>query len=223
MFMTTLPKARWRAGKARVEYPAMAERRPLRRALAVTGAVAVLMVVVGLFALPLVVRKVAVKQLAGGTGRSVTLAGVELNLFTARLALNGFRLAQKGSSDPAAEFERLEVRLAILSLLGDHVRVTDLTVTRPKFFVTRLSADRYDFSDLLDLIPPPDPSKKPSRTTVTLERLRIIGGGLIAHDQVPQPGGDWRIEAFDLDAVAIGTRPGQPGTLTVKARVNGNP
>ena len=204
----------------------MAERRPLRRALAVTGAVAVLMVALGLLALPLVIRKVAIQQMAGVTGRSVALAGVELNLFTARLALNGFRLAQKGSSDPAAEIERLEVRLALPSLLRDNVRVTDLTITRPKFFVTRLSADRYDFSDLLDLIPPPDPNKKPeppSRTTVTVERLRIIGGGVVAHDRVPQPAGDWRIEAFDLDAVAIGTRPGQPGTLTVKARVNGTP
>ena len=194
----------------------------MRRALAVTGAVAVLMVALGLLAIPLAIRKVAVKQLAGMTGRSVALASVELNLFTARVALNGFSLAQKGSSEPAAEIERLEVRLAPTSLLSDNVRVTELAITRPKFFVTRLSADRYDFSDLLDLSPPPDPNKPPtppSQTTVTLQHLAIIGGGLIAHDQVPQPAGDWRIEGFDLEAVAIGTRPGQPGTLTVKASV----
>ena len=204
----------------------MAERRPLRRALAVTGAVAILMVVVGLLALPLFIQKVAVKQLAGLTGRAVALRSLELNLFTTHIALNGFRLAQKGSSEPAVEFERLDVRLAPASLLGDNVRITELSITRPKFFVTRLSADRYDFSDLLELIPPPDPDKTPappSKTTVTVERLRITGGGLVAHDQVPEPDGEWRLEGFDLDAVAIGTRPGQPGTLSVKARVNGTP
>jgi hypothetical protein len=201
----------------------MAERSPLRVALIATAAVAVVMAAAFVLALPLIIREVAVKQMAGVTGRAVALDSVELNLFTARVALNRFRLDQKGSTDPAIEFERVEVRLAPTSLLGDNVRVKELTVTRPKIYVTRLSADRYDFSDLLELIPPPDPNKKPSKATVTVQRLRIVDGGLAAHDQVPQPASVWRIEGLNLDAIALGTRPGEPGTLTLRAQVNGTP
>ena len=202
----------------------MAERSPLRVALIATGAVAIVMAVALILALPLIIREVAVKQMAGATGRAVALASVELNLFTGRVALNGFRLAQKDSTDPAIEIERLEVRVAPTTLVRENVLVKELTVTRPRFHATRLAADRYDFSDLLALIPPPDPKpKKPSTTTVTVQRLRIIGGGLVARDEVPHPASVWRIDGLDLDAVALGTRPGQPGTLTLHARINDTP
>ena len=202
----------------------MAERSPLRVALIATGAVAIVMAVALILALPLIIREVAVKQMAGATGRAVALASVELNLFTGRVALNGFRLAQKDSTDPAIEIERLEVRVAPTTLVRENVLIKELTVTRPRFHATRLAADRYDFSDLLALIPPPDPKpKKPSTTTVTVQRLRIIGGGLVARDEVPHPASVWRIDGLDLDAVALGTRPGQPGTLTLHARINDTP
>jgi len=192
-----------------------------RIALAVTGVTAVLLVVGIVFALPVVVRRVAVQKVAALTGRAVALERVELNLFTGRVALDGFRLAQRDSAEPAVEIERLELRVAPTSLIGDHMRVIDLTVTRPKLHVTRLAADRYDFSDLLALIPPPDPAKKPSTTTVTIQRLRVIGGGLVARDQVPQPASVWRIEGLDVDATGIGTRrDAPPGRLAVRARVN---
>src|SRR2546425_830646 len=176
-------------------------------------------------ALALVVRRVAVGQLAALTGRAVALRDVELNLFTGRVALNRFRLAQRDSTEPALEIERLDVRVAPLSLLSrENVRVVELTVMRPKIYVTRLAADRYDFSDLLALIPPPDPNKKPSTRTVLLERLRVVGGGVFARDLVPQPAGLWRIERLDVDATRLSTRQGaRPGRLTVRAVVNDTP
>ena len=192
-----------------------------RLVLAVTG-VAVLVMVVGVvLALPLVVRQVAVSRLTTLSGRAVALGSVELNLFTGRVALNGFRLAQRDPSQPAVEIERLELRVAPTTLVREHVRVKELTVTRPKIYVTRLAADKYDFSDLLALVPPPDPGKKPSSTTVTVKRLRVIGGGIVARDQVPQPAAVWRIDGLDVDATGIGTRPGvAPGRLAVRAVVN---
>jgi len=179
------------------------------------------MVVGVVLALPLVVRRVAVSRLTTLSGRAVALGSVELNLFTGRVALNGFRVAQRDPAQPAVEIERLELRVAPTTLVREHVRVKELTVTRPKIYVTRLTADKYDFSDLLALVPPPDPSKKPSSTTVTVERLRVIGGGIVARDQVPQPAAVWRIDGLDVDATGIGTRPGvAPGRLAVRAVVN---
>ena len=201
--------------------PAWSRRRVV---LTVAAAAALGLVVFVVLVLPLVVRRVAVGQLAALTGRAVALRDVELNLFTGRVALNRFRLAQRDSTEPALEIERLDVRVAPLSLVRENVRVVELTVTRPKIYVTRLAADRYDFSDLLALIPPPDPNKKPSTRTVLLERLRVVGGGVFARDLVPQPAGLWRIERLDVDATRLSTRQGaRPGRLTVRAVVNDTP
>jgi hypothetical protein len=62
---------------------------------------------------------------------AVTLDAVELNVFTGRLALRKFALAQRGSRDPALSFERLEVRLAFPGLFVHHARVTELALTAP--------------------------------------------------------------------------------------------
>src|ERR1700739_3008813 len=164
-----------------------------RLVLAVAAVGALVLVVLVLVVLPLVVRRVAVSQIAALTGRAVALRDVELNLFTGRVALNRFRLAQRDSAEPALEIERPggggRSRVAPPSRRRDNVRVVELTVPRPRVYVTRLAADRYDFSDLLALIPPPDPNKKPSTRTVLLERLRVVGGGVVARDLVPQPAG----------------------------------
>lgn len=192
-----------------------------RIALAVTAAVMLLLVVGGVLALPVVVRHVAVAELSARTGRAVALDRVELSLLTGRVTLRGFRLAQRDSTEPAVQIERLDLRVALFSLFGEHIRLVDLTVTRPKLYVTRLTPDQYDFSDLLALIPPPAPNQKPSTTTVTVERLRVVSGSLVARDQVPQPAGVWRIDGLDVDATGIGTRrDAPPGRLAVRALVN---
>ena len=192
-----------------------------RIALAVTAAVTLILVLAVVLVLPRVVRHVVVQQIAKMTGRAVALADVELNLFTGRVALNRFRLAQHGSAEPAVEIERLEMRVAPTSLVRDDVRVVELTVTRPKLYVTRLAADRYDFSDLLALMPPPDPQKKPATRTLTLERLRVIDGAVVARDRVPQPASVWRLERLEIDGTALATRSGAgPGRLALQVLVN---
>ena len=59
---------------------------------------------------------------------------------------------------------------------------------------------------------------------MTLQRLRVVGGAIVAHDQVPQPAREWHIDGLDIDAVGIATRPGaSPGKLTLHARINDTP
>ena len=127
---------------------------PRRRALglAAVGLLALLVIAL-VVALPEIVRRVAVDQLAKQTGRAVSLDNVDVNLFTGRVALHRFRLAQKGSTDPAFEVEALEARLALTSLFGSHQRLTSVALTAPRIHVARLSETAFDFSDLLALIP----------------------------------------------------------------------
>jgi uncharacterized protein involved in outer membrane biogenesis len=195
-----------------------------RRRLAVVAAALAVLFAVVLVVLPMIVRQVAVDRLARLTGRAVTLADVDLNVFTGRVALSGFRLAQRGSAEPALEWERLEVRLGLTSLVASNVVVRELTVTAPRIHVARLSFTQFDFDDLRALIPPPDPAAKPSTTTVTIDRLTVTRGSLVARDAAVTQAATWRIEDLDVQGSGLGTRAGvKPGRLVVRARVNGSP
>ena len=106
---------------------------PRKRTLAFAALILIVVVVtVLLVALPTIARRVAVDRLSQLTGRVVSLDRVEVNIFTGRVGLTRFRLAQRGSNDPALELDGLEVRVSILSLLTKHVRVPSITLTAPR-------------------------------------------------------------------------------------------
>src|ERR1051326_6327063 len=158
---------------------------PRLRTVGIAAAVlVVLLVTASLVALPEIVRRVAIDQLTTRTGRAVSLERVELNPFTGRLALAKLRLAQRASKDAALEIDGLEVRLSLPSLVTRHARVASVTLTGPRVRVARLTPTEFDFSDLLALIPPADPNAKPSGRTVTIERVVLNGGDVVARDDV---------------------------------------
>lgn len=195
---------------------------PRPRTLGLAAAILLVLLVIGLLvALPEIVRRVAVDQLGQRTGRAVSLERVELNLFTGRVALHRFRLAQRGSSDPALEVEALEFRVALTSLLGSHLRVPSLTLTGPRLHVARLTETTFDFSDLLALIPPADPQAKPSTRTVSVERIVLTRGALVARDDVTQTA--WTIDDLAVDGTGLGTGAGPAGKLAVRLKLNGTP
>jgi uncharacterized protein involved in outer membrane biogenesis len=194
-----------------------------RRTLVISAAVVGVLVLVLLVVLPLIVRRVAVDRLTRMTGRAVALADVDLNLFTGRAALHRFRLAQRGSDAPAVEIERLELRVALTSLVTGNIRVSELVLTGPRIYVARLGPGRFDFDDLLALIPPTDPAKPKSTTTVTLERLSLVRGLVVARDEAVAPASTWKLEDFTIDGTGLSTRAGaRPGRVAVRARVNGS-
>jgi len=78
-----------------------------------------------LWALPEVVRRVALDEIPKRTGRPVTIEDVDLNLFTGHLAIKQFRLADREGREPFIEVERLDIRLAPLALLRAHVLVRE--------------------------------------------------------------------------------------------------
>ena len=196
--------------------------RPRVRTVAIAAAVLLVVVVTALVvALPEIVRRVAVTQLTRLTGRGVSLDRVDLNLFTGRVALGRFRLAQRNSSEPAFELDGAEVRVSVPSLVTRHARVASVSLTRPRLWVARLTPTAFDFSDLLALIPPPDPHAKPSNRTVTIERLALTSGEVAARDDVTATA--WKVEGLTIDGAGLSTRGGPPGRITVRAKLNGTP
>ena len=184
----------------------------------------VLLVAAGLlWALPEIVRRVALARIPKLTGRAAAIGDIDLNLFTGRLAIKSFRLADRPGPEPFVEAERLDVRLSPLALLRSHIHLVEIALTAPSFRVVRTGPAEFNFSDLLagTKEPGPTPSRAPSRWTVTVERLNIARGRVRVDDRAVSPAAEWLVEGLDVDGRALTTQAGAaPGQLTARARIN---
>jgi uncharacterized protein involved in outer membrane biogenesis len=205
--------------------------RRLKRWLIVLAAV----LVVGIafvWTLPEIVKWQALKQIPAITGRTAEIEDIDINLFTGRVAIKKFRLAE---ADPAQTFvalERLDVRFLWRSLFGN-VRVAELRLTEPIVNLVRLTPTEFNFSDILGRLaaakegepppPPPDPSKK-SRWTVAVDHFALIRANITATDRAVKPTSEWKIRDLSIEAGNLTTRPSGPiGTVAVRGALNESP
>jgi uncharacterized protein DUF748 len=189
--------------------------------------VAVVLLVLGgvfLWALPKLILSQAVARIPQLTGRSVSIKEVNFNLFTSRLVIKNFRLAERDPAQAFVEFERLEARWSWLSLLGSHIRLTDVRLVAPVVQLVRTGPREFNFSDLLDLIPPADPNAKPSRWKFTMERLSLVLGNIVIRDEAMEPHVNWKIQGLNIEAGGLTTRADQPaGHLELQSQIAGSP
>jgi len=187
---------------------------------------AVLLVLGGAFlwALPELIRRQAVTQIPKVTGRAASIGDIDLNLFTGRLVIKNFRLAERDPQKAFVEFERLEARWSWPSLLAAHIRLKAVTLVSPTVQLARTGPREFNFSDLLGLIPPADPKAKPSRWKFTMERLGLVLGSIVIRDEAVSPPATWRIQGLTVRAGDLTTRAGQPaGSLAIQTKVGDSP
>jgi hypothetical protein len=163
---------------------------------------------------------VALQQLPTLTRRAAAIEDVDLNLFTGRFAIVGFRLSEPDGRQVFVAFRRLEGRLAWSGLLRRQVRLPELTLTGPAVRLVRVGPAEFNFSDL---IPPPAEPRPPSRWTLALDRLTVTEGSVEALDQAVTPAARWRLEGLGVEGADLSTDPARPGgRLSVRARLNGS-
>jgi hypothetical protein len=191
-----------------------------RRKLAlIVGAALVVLGGAFLWALPEIVRRVALDQIPKRTGRAITIEAVGLNLFTGHLALRNVRLANRDGPDPFLAFERLDVRLALPALLRHEIRLVEIVLVGPAIRIVRTGPAEFNFSDLL--VPSAAPAT-PSRWIVTIERLTVARGRVEVDDHAVVPPAQWLIQELAVDAGRLTTRTGAPaGRLAVRVTING--
>src|SRR5713226_6716582 len=87
-----------------------------RRRWIVAGMALLLVTSVSLVVLPEVIRRVAINKIKTFTGREAAIEDVDLNLFTGRAAIKGFRLSDRGSNNPFVQFDSLRGTSAAASV-----------------------------------------------------------------------------------------------------------
>lgn len=154
-----------------------------------------------LWALPEIIRRVAVHQIPKRTGRAVAIDDIDLNLFTGHLAIKKFRLGERDRPDAFVEMERLDTRVALAGLLRRDIRLTELAIVAPSIRVVRTGPGEFNFSDLL-----PKPTSEPSRWTVTLGRFTLSRGTVHARDQMISPTAEWLVRDLGIEVAGVTTR-----------------
>jgi hypothetical protein len=206
--------------------------RRLKRWLIVLAALLVVGVAF-IWTLPEIVKWQALKQIPAITGRAVSIDDIDINLFTGRVAIKKFRLAERDPAQSFVEFERLDVRVVPWRSLFGNIRVAELTLTAPTVNLVRVAPTEFNFTDILTRLAtpkegapppkPPDPKAK-SRWTIALDHFALVRANITATDRVVSPVSEWKVRDLNIEAGNLTTRPSGPvGTLAVRAALNDSP
>ena len=183
------------------------------------------------WSLPEIVKWQALKQIPAITGRAAAIEDIDINLFTGRVAIKKFRLAEPDPAQAFVEFERLDVRVIPWSGIFGHIRVAELVLTAPTVNLVRVSSIVFNFSDILARLatsagPPPKPAepKPKSRWTVGVDRFALIRANVTATDRAVKPVSEWKVRDLSIEAGNLTTKPSGPvGKLAVHGALNNSP
>jgi uncharacterized protein involved in outer membrane biogenesis len=186
-----------------------------------------------IWSLPEIVKWQALKQIPAITGRQASIEDIDINLFTGRVAIKKFRLAEADPAQTFVGFERLDLRLIPWSVVFGNVRVAEFRLTAPIVNLVRLSPTEFNFTDILTRLAaakegapppkPPDPNAK-SRWTIALDRFALVRANVTVTDRAVSPVSEWKVRDLDIEAGNLTTRPSGPvGTLAVHAALNDSP
>lgn len=204
----------------------------LRRWLIVLGVI-LLLGIAFVWSLPEIVKWQALKQIPAITGRQASIDDIDINLFTGRVAIKKFRLAEADPSQTFVDFERLDVRVIPWSGIFGNVRVVEFRLTAPTVNLVRVNATEFNFSDILRRLaaskegapppPPPEPKAK-SRWTIAVDHFALVRANITALDRAVTPASEWKVRDLTIEAGNLTTRPSGPvGTLDVRAALNDSP
>jgi len=194
-----------------------------KRWLIITGA-AVALFLIFIAVLPEIVRRVAVKQIGATTHRTIAIEDIDINLFTRRLAIKNFRLADRTRADALVQFKELAAKFYYAPLFSKELRLAELNLISPSWGIARTGPSEFNFSDL---IPPPSkeaPKKEEKGLDVTVERMKLSDGTIVVEDQALKPARTWKAEGLNFDVQNLSTRSGGPaGSATLNLTLAGTP
>lgn len=194
----------------------------------------VVLVLLGFFVLPPILKNILLQQLSASLQREVVIEQVEINPLRLSLRLNGVSVrARPGEATDAtvvaapveiAGFDELFVNLSSASLFKLAVVVDELQLRRPRLAISRYADGRLNVSDLLDAWMQPDDTPAGPPPRFSLNNIRIEEGEILFDDLLH--GKLHRIDGVQLGLPFVSSLPYQADVEVqplFAANINGAP
>ena len=131
--------------------------------------------VLGFFALPPLVKSVLLDQLSQTLHRPVAVDRVRINPYALSVELEGVSIGEREGGEQFAGFDSLYFNLEASSLFRLGPVISEVRLVNPKLKVVRVSASRYNFSDLLEEFMA-RPSNDDPVAAFSVNNIQLTGG-----------------------------------------------
>lgn len=134
--------------------------------------------IAGFFAVPPLLKHLLVKNLSTELNRDVTIKKITVNPYDLTIAVSGFTVKEKDTSEVFISFDELFANIQALSLFKRAVVVSEIRLTKPFARIIRNDDGSYNFSDLLEkYIQEKGPAAKKSKPLhFSINNISIIDG-----------------------------------------------
>jgi uncharacterized protein involved in outer membrane biogenesis len=172
---------------------------PSRRLIIATSAIAGLAVALILL-LPEIARRVTIGRLENVITVPVSIADVDLNLFTGRAHLKKFIIGD--TEQPVLRLPAVSLRFSRTALLTGRINVEQLVLQKPALAVERIGPDRYN---LFEILKPPKTVSNGGSPSLSIDKIEIQDGEVAFVDRTQEPDYQVKLVSFNLTAGPVST------------------
>jgi uncharacterized protein involved in outer membrane biogenesis len=138
--------------------------------------------VLGFFIIPPIVKSIVLDQLAAVLHRPVMIRSISVNPYTLSVSLDGVTVQEREGGGTFAGFDTLYLNVESSSLFRGGLVVGEIRLLNPKLNIVRLADNRYNFSDLLDVLMAKPKTDEPA-PFFSLNNIQLTGGEVSFEDQ----------------------------------------
>lgn len=177
------------------------------------------------FLLPSIIKNKVIETVLLETGRKSRIGKISINPLTLRLSVQDLALYKTTGDADQFSIGEFDTSISIASLFKGALVLNELSITRPAISFTRISPNRYDFSDIVDLQAKKPKTEKKGDFFFSLANITIKQGSILFDDRVPVGGKINRIKELTINIPVISNMPHLVDTVTkpkLSAIVNGS-
>lgn len=210
-----------RLAAGREKVVALSRSRRLRLTGTVLLALILLFGLFGFLAAPSILKNQLQNKLSAALHRPVTVGAVHVNPFTLNVVLEHLHIGDRDGSSAFVDVDKLTANASWSSVFRMAPVLDALTVEHPQIHITRLAAQQFNFSDLLETAPSP-PDAKPTR--FSLYNISLHNGDISFDDKVQNAA--HRVDLIELGIPFITNLPHSTDVFVkplLAMRVDGSP
>lgn len=134
---------------------------------------------IGFFIMPYAIKPLLEKLITDKYHRPVSIDSISINPIVLSARIKQFNMLDRDGKSPLLKFQALYVNLQARSIFAGAPVVEAIQLTQPELHITRLTANTYNISDIIDeLLKPSD-----SKTLFSLNNIQLTQGRIVFDDQ----------------------------------------